>query len=113
MDNVQGKPIRGIISDVQFSTAEGTVTALLESPDFCQGETGRNEITQGRSIRTSRVLAFDVVEGQLMVITMNSAYIVDGEIGIWEETLKVRNQEWLDSPTMSQLGLSKWSRGRE
>ena len=85
---VNGKPVRGIISDVQFSKINGNVTATLASPDFLQGQEGRNEIVQGRGIYTSQVETIDVVEGQLVITTRNSAYIVEGEVNIWEVVLE-------------------------
>jgi hypothetical protein len=95
-DEVKGKPLRGIISDVQYSRVIGNCTAILESPDLLEGQEGRNELTTGRSIYTSNVEAIDVVEGQLVVVTKNSAYIVNGEIGVLEITLAKRDTEWAE-----------------
>jgi hypothetical protein len=82
LEEVQGKPVRGILSCVQFSPITGKCYATLESPDFCQGEEGRNELTQGKPIHTSTVRSFDVVEGQLVIVTEYSAYIIEGTIDV-------------------------------
>lgn len=92
-DKVNGKPVRGVLTDVQFSKIQGNCTAILSSPDFCDGQEGRNELVEGRSIYTSAIESIDVVEGQLVIVTLNSAYIVEGEIGIWEITLQKRLDE--------------------
>ena len=93
-EEVQGKPVRGILNQVQFSKVQGNCTAILVSEDLCQGEEGRNPLYQGRSIYTSEVESFDVIEGQLVIVTRNSAYIVEGSIGIWEITAQKRFTEW-------------------
>lgn len=86
-EEVQDKPVRGILSGVQYSRINGRCTGTLESPDFCGGEEGRNYLPQGESIYTSVVKGFEVVEGQLVIVTTYSAYIVEGPISIREEKL--------------------------
>jgi hypothetical protein len=86
-DEVKGKPVRGILTDVSFHRDLGNCTGILSSPDFCEGQEGRNELVQGRSIYTSTVESIDVVEGQLVIVTKFSAYIIEGSLSIWEEVL--------------------------
>lgn len=76
---------RGLISDVAFSTYTGKAYATLVSEDFCAGEEGRNTLEQGRSMYTSKVKSIDVVDGQLVLSTRYSKYLVEGNITILEE----------------------------
>lgn len=99
-EEVKGKPVRGILSNVSFMRERGNLTGILTSPDFCEGQEGRNHLTQGRNIHTSTIQAIDVVEGQLVVVTRNSAYVIEGSIAIWEEVMKeVFSSEDRDVPT--------------
>ncbi len=85
---VQGKPLRGILTNVQFNRGTGRCNGVLASPDFCEGEEGRNYLGEGNPIFTSTVESLDVVEGQLVFVTRNSAYIIEGSVGIWEVVLE-------------------------
>jgi hypothetical protein len=82
IESVQGKPLRGILSGVTYSKVQNRCFGILESPDLCEGEVGRNRLEQGMSIHTSAVQGYDVVEGQLVIITTFSAYIVEGSITV-------------------------------
>ncbi len=86
-EEVKGKPVRGILSNCSFMKERGNIHGILVSADFCEGQEGRNPLTQGRSIHTSTVESIDVVDGQLVFVTRNSAYIVEGDINIWEVTM--------------------------
>jgi hypothetical protein len=81
-DQVQGKPLRGILSNVTYCPVTGKCYGILESPDFCEGEEGRNELPVGGEMFTSVILGFDVVEGQLVAITTYSCYIIEGNVKI-------------------------------
>ena len=70
---------RGILSDA-ILTEVGNLTGTLISEDFCAGEEGRNLLLQGHPIYTSSVVKVDIVEGQLVVFTRNSAYVIEGEL---------------------------------
>lgn len=104
LTEVQGKPVRGIISDVAFNRERGNCSAILASEDFLQGTPGRHELVQGRDMTTSKVVGIDVIEGQLVLVTKYSAYIVEGQIQIWEVIVEeaIRNMN-KDKP----LSLSK------
>ena len=60
-EEVKGKALRGILSNVTFNNAQGNMTGILVSEDFCHGMEGRNPLTQGRSIYTSVIEHIDVV----------------------------------------------------
>lgn len=87
-ENVNGKPVRGVLSDVKFHRENGNCTGTLVSPDFCDGQEGRNELVQDRGMYTSTIESIDVVEGQLVIVTLNSAYIIEGPLDIWEVVLE-------------------------
>lgn len=70
---------RGILSNVTI-VPNGRAVATLVSEDFCAGEVDRYPLTQGGIVTTSTVLAIDLVEGQLILKTENSSYIVEGSI---------------------------------
>ena len=74
------KPIRGIISGVFIDPFTNRAYATLESPDLCEGEVLRNPLTRGEGIHTSAVQSIDVVEGQLVLSTTYSRYIVEGAV---------------------------------
>ena len=84
------KPIRGIISGVVIDSFTNRASATLESSDLCEGEASRNPLTQGEGIYTSAVQSIDVVEGQLILSTTYSRYIVEGAVQLdkvttWQE----------------------------
>lgn len=95
-ETVQGKTLRGILSGVRYNQAAGTCTGVLESPDFCEGEPGRNELVQGRSIYTSTVECITVVEGQLVIVTRYSAYVIEGTIALGPSSPASRSEEYDD-----------------
>lgn len=107
---VQGKPLRGILSNVQFNRTVGNCVAIFASSDYCEGQEGRNPSYPNSPWYTSTVEAFDVVEGQLVIITEYSCYIVEGQVGILEVTAERLNKELLEelaqNPTKSMTGLS-------
>ncbi len=92
---VQGKPVRGILEKVSYRPLTGQCYGDMVSDDFCYGEKGRNNLEQGWNIYTSTVLAFDCVEGQLVIVTKNSAYIVEGVITIGHERVPSRSETGL------------------
>ena len=77
---------RGIIANAVIMS-NGRCQATLVSPDNNAGEQGRRTITQGGLIDTSPVISIDVIEGQLIIKTMNSQYLIEGEIKL-SSTLK-------------------------
>jgi hypothetical protein len=70
---------RGIISNAIVAD-NGSVHAKLVSDDLLSHEQGRNPLTTGGTIRTSQLQSIDVVEGQLVINTRNSSYIVEGTL---------------------------------
>ena len=86
------KPIRGIISEVVIDTFTNRASAILESSALCEGEITRNPLTQGEGIYTSKVQSIDVVEGQLILNTTYSRYIVDGAVQLDKATTIPKGQ---------------------
>lgn len=71
---------RAILSDVAINE-QGNALATLSSVDNYGGEEGRHYIGEpGMSMHTSAVLGFDVVEGQLVMKTLNSNYLIEGGV---------------------------------
>ena len=63
------KELRGIISD-----------AVISLNGRCYGTL----VSEGRDIVTSTVLNVDVNEGQLLLETKNSVYIIEGEVKLFQ-----------------------------
>ena len=71
---------RGILADVVICE-QGRASATLVSQDNYAGEPGRHSLGgAGGPMHTSLVLGFDVVDGQLVMETRNSNYIIEGKV---------------------------------
>jgi hypothetical protein len=70
---------RGIIANAVIAS-NGRCQGTLVSPDNNAGEEGRHTLTQGGPIDTSPVITIDVIEGQLVLKTMNSQYLIEGSV---------------------------------
>lgn len=79
-DEVNGKPVRGVLSNVLFPAGFNFCFGTLTSSDYCEGEPERYSLGTGEVMCTSDVVSIQVVEGQLVLETLNSAYIVEGSI---------------------------------
>lgn len=79
-DEVNGKPVRGVLANVRYSRMAGNCVGTLVSPDFCEGQEGRNYLEKGEGVLTSGVVSFNIVEDKLVIETYNSAYVVEGTI---------------------------------
>ena len=74
---------RAILANVTLvSYPNGATRAVgnMISEDFKAGQPARNPLHQGEQIRTSEVQSIDVIEGQLVINTSFSTYIVAGSI---------------------------------
>jgi hypothetical protein len=70
---------RGILKDVVLDN-DGRAHATLASIDLNAGEEGRNTLLEDEVIKTSGVTGFDVIDGQLVMATENSNYLIEGEV---------------------------------
>lgn len=70
---------RCILSDVVL-WASGEASAIVVSEDSLGEEEGRNPLYQGQRMKTSAVVNTDVVEGQLVMTTVNSKYLIEGPV---------------------------------
>lgn len=71
--------LRGAIRNAVL-VSNSSIYGILNSTDLCAGEAGRNALIQGREILTSTVVSLAVEGGMLIANTLNSKYIIDGEL---------------------------------
>ena len=73
------KPLRGVLKDVTLLTSTGVLYGTLVSEDACAGEMDRYTLTQGKQIKTSKIVSIVHGEDGTIAETKNSRYEIVGD----------------------------------